>query len=91
MSRIQRAKGILEDHLHLPPKWSELPFRQGNHVATVEQNLSARRLNQLEDGFADGRLAAAALPHQPDGGAGLDSEANIINGFDVIGMTAKDS
>src|SRR5450830_924866 len=59
VARVQRGIRILEDHLRLAPEWLQLALAQAADVAALEQDLPCRWIDQAQDGFTQGRLAAA--------------------------------
>jgi hypothetical protein len=48
-------------------------------VAVAVDHLTRRRFDQPDDAAPGRRLAAAALAHQPQGFAGQDDEANVVD------------
>ena len=78
-ARIQRAVGVLKNHLELPPPRAQFRAAQFRDVLALEQNASRRRFDQPHDGAAERRLAATAFAHQPERFARRDAEAHIIH------------
>ena len=89
MRGLSDAIGILEDHLHAPPVRQHLRRFQRRDVGSVQQDLPAGRLQQFQQGPADGRFAAAALAHQPQRLAGRDVEGHAVHRIDVAGRAAR--
>ena len=81
-SRVQRAVGVLEDHLEPAPDLPQLALGQRGEVAALEDDLARGRLLELEDAPAGGRLAAAGLPDQAQGLAAADGEAHAVHRLD---------
>ncbi len=66
LARVQRRVGVLEDHLHLPPQRPHLAPGEAGDLLAVEADRAGGRLDQLQDGPAERRLAAARLPDQAE-------------------------
>ena len=64
-ARIERAVGVLENHLELAPPRAQHRAAHPRDVLAVEQNAARRRLDQPHDGAAQRRLAATAFADQP--------------------------
>ncbi len=79
LARIERAEGILEDHLHAPAVHSQRPVAQTGDVGAVERHGSLGGGHQPQDGLAERGLAAARFAHQPDRLAALDVERHAID------------
>src|SRR5690606_21009344 len=60
-ARVERAGGVLEDDLHPPAEGLEAGAAGGEDVLAVEEDGARGRGDELEDGAADGGLAAARL------------------------------
>ena len=56
---------------------------QPGQVVALEQDAARRGFRQPEQGAAQGGFAAARLAHQSNRLAGVEREADIINGFEV--------
>src|SRR4029079_16934805 len=70
--RVEGRVGILEDDLHPPSIGLERGALQARDVRSVEPDRARRRFDQAEEEAADGRLAAARLPDEPEGLAAQD-------------------
>jgi hypothetical protein len=62
-ARIQRCKGILEDHLDLRAKRTEFCFRKLGDVVPLEKNPATVTVLELHQKAAKRRLARAAFTH----------------------------
>ena len=82
-ARIQRAVGVLENHLQLAPPRAQRRPAHPRKVFALEQNAPRRRLDQPHDGAAQRRLAATALAHQPQRFARRDAEAHVVHRLHV--------
>src|ERR1700727_2296338 len=78
--RVQRAVGVLEDHLDLAPHLPQGPGRQVGDVLAVEDDLPAGDGLQPGDAAGQGGLAAAGLAPQPEGLPVADLEADAVDG-----------
>ena len=83
-ARVERAEGILEDHLDLAPERLERGTghrRQIDHLplAGAVQHLAGRRIDRPQDRARQGRLAATGFTHQPERIAFLDGETYVID------------
>ena len=78
-ARIQRADGILEDHLHLTAQWAEdgLGHRKDFLAAIVRRAAGGPEKFQQRPGH--GGLSAAALPHEAQCLAFRDLKAHAIH------------
>src|SRR6266478_4590593 len=91
MARIERAEGVLEDHLHLATKGAKSALRQWEDILPLVENGALGGADELQEGLPDGALAAAAFAHEADRGALLDREGDVIDGAQVIRVAAKDA
>ncbi len=95
-ARIERAVGVLEDHLHLGAQRPQLvpgEPRQVDHAAPfrAEQHLAGRRRHRAQDAARRRGLAAAALAHEPEGLALVDREAHVVHRPDVSHGLAEET
>src|SRR5687767_15956017 len=63
-ARVQAAYRVLEDDLHLPAKAAKVIARVAEEIGTAVEDLPARRVDEAEDGAADGCFAATRLADQ---------------------------
>jgi len=89
MPRIQRAKRVLKDHLHLATQRPKLGFGKRQNIASVKQDLAGRRRHQFQNRLPDGAFAAAAFSNEPDRRSWFNREADVVNRFDIAGMPAQ--
>ena len=82
--RVQARVRILEDDLHLPPQL-RASRANGSPVISGPSNLTLPdgRLDQPQDAAPGRRLAAAALPHEPEHFALLHRERDAVDGAHV--------
>ena len=73
-ARIERAVGILEDHLEVAPRPAQLAPGEREEVLAAEADRAAGRLDETHDHPPEGALARPRLPHQGDGLARRDVE-----------------
>ena len=77
---VQGGVGILEDHLYAPPKLAELlPLIPGQVLAPEPHRAGGGR-DQIDQQLAQGGLAAAGFPHQPQGLPLVDGEGHVRHG-----------
>src|SRR3546814_2709778 len=69
-----------EDDLHVAPQRRQLARIQGRDVLALEPHLAAGRLDQPEDAASRRGLAAAGLADDPERFAGLEFEADAVDG-----------
>ena len=81
--RIEGGVGVLEDDLHEPPHVAEFLAVQRQQIAPIEHHAAPRGALQVHQAVAQGGLAAARLPHQPQGGALPDGQRHAVHRFDV--------
>ena len=77
---IERAVGVLEDDLHLPPAPPELGPRQLRQIASLEKHRPGGRLDQAQQQAAGGRLAATGFADEAEGFARADREVDAVDG-----------
>ena len=79
---LQRGEGILKDDLHLRAHIPHFLVREGIHVLTVKQHLTAGLFaGQTQDGAAGGGLATAGLAHQTHGSTTLEVKGDAVHGL----------
>ena len=83
---VERAEGVLEDHLHPAAQPSDLLFGNSGDILPFEKDLSSCGALELQHGVPRGCLAAAALPHQAEGFALLKVEIDAVHGLDVADL-----
>ena len=80
-ARVQRAVGVLEDELHAAVHGAHAAALELRQVLAVEEDLAARGLHQLHDAAGHARLAATALPDQPQRLPPRNAEAHVVDGL----------
>src|SRR5262249_58868046 len=88
-ARIERAVGILEDHLHLATNRAERVVVEGREIPPLKHDLAAGRPLELQDTAARRRLAASGLTHEPERLAAPDLEAHPVDGAHDTGAPAE--
>jgi hypothetical protein len=83
LPRVERAQGVLEDHLHAPAHVAHRLRLERGDVGAVEEDLARGGLDEPEDGPAQGGLAAAGLPHQAVRRPAVDGQVDAVHGLDV--------
>ena len=81
-ARIERAVGVLVDHLHAPADRPHALLVVGGDVLALEHDAAGRRLQHAQHGEPGGRLAAAALADQPERLAAPQREADAVDRLD---------
>ena len=89
--RVQRAYGVLEDDLHLPPDAAQLLPRHVEDVVSLKDHATARGGDEPEDRAADRGLAATAFTDQTERLTRVDMKAHAINGLDPAAHALKQS
>src|SRR5262249_14255533 len=81
---IERAVGVLEDHLHPEPVGPQLAPRQRRDVVAVEDDASRREVVEPGDAAVERRLAATGLADQAERLASADVEADAVHGVHLV-------
>src|SRR4051794_17156555 len=82
--RIERGVGILEDDLELPADLAQLLTLEPRQLLAAKTHRAGRRLEQLEDAVAGGRLAGPRLTHETERFPLADLERDVVDSPDVI-------
>ena len=77
--RVQRRVRILEDDLDVSPDGPHLPALEAGDVLALEHDLAGGRLEQLDDGPSEGRLAATRLSDDAERLAGLHRQVDAVH------------
>ena len=80
--RIERRVRVLKDHLEAPPALTQSAFIEPAQVLAFEKNLARGRLNQLQDGAAQGRFPRSAFTDHAESLSAPHLEAHAVDGFD---------
>ena len=88
---VEGTVRVLKDDLHPLPELFEFLLLEGEDVEAVIDGPAGVRLVETDEGFADGGLAAPALPHQAQGFSCLDFEVDAIHGPDMAHHLGEDS
>ena len=88
---VEGFRRVLEDHLEVPPVGLESPGRGMGEVDALENKGAAGGLIKADNGFPEGGLSAAGFADQSEGFARLESEGNIVDGFDAGGSKLEDT
>src|SRR5690606_28225917 len=89
-ARVERAVGILKDHLHGPPRRRKraLTGKPGDILA-LDQDLTARRILKAEETTGNRRFAGAALADDAERAAFLKREARLFHRMDGVRRTPE--
>ena len=79
---VEGGIGILEDHGGLVAEGLDVGL--GLDLPALVEDFAAGGLVQVQDGAADGRLAAAGLADQTQRLAGLDGKAHVVDGLERL-------
>ena len=82
-ARIERGIRVLKDDLHLPAHVAELALGERQDIFPLEVDLAGRRLDQPQDGPAQGGFPASRLSHQPESLPLFDCQADPVDGPDL--------
>src|SRR6056297_161662 len=91
LSRVQRAVGVLEDNLHLAAQTANLSGPELVDRLALEEHLAIGRFEQFQHGPRDGGFPAAGLADETHGLAGIDVEADVVDGLDVSPFERRES
>jgi hypothetical protein len=90
-ARVERAGGVLEDHLKVASLLAEGAATDGEEVKAMESDLATGWFDEPDERAAQGGFAAATFAHQPEGFAGRHVQVYAIDGLDEIPGFAKPS
>src|SRR5699024_8090706 len=79
-ARIERGDRLLEDHLHAAPELLRFGLVKLVQGFVVEENLSAARLFESDQGASQRALAATAFPDYSQCPASGNAETHIVDG-----------
>src|ERR1700722_14865294 len=82
MTGIERGERILKHHLDERPPAAEFRIGHLRDVSSPEHDAPAVAIHQLDDYFAERRLAGARLSDDAEGPAFREGDADIIDGLD---------
>ena len=86
--RVEGGIGVLKDHLHLAAVLLELLFGQAGDVGTAVKDPAFIRFIQADEAAGQGTLARPAFSDQADGLTGGDSQGNLVEGVQRLGLFA---
>jgi len=86
---VQRAERILKDVLDPAAEGAKFLFGKRKNVPALPEGLARGGGDEFHERPADGRLAAAALAHQPDDPTGVHGEADAVHGPEGIRLPAQ--
>src|SRR5262249_38870696 len=81
-ARVERGERVLEDDLHLPAIWPERGAGEARDVAALDHDAPLGRLDQAQDGAADGRLAAAGFADEAERLTLVDRQRDTVDRTD---------
>src|SRR4029079_12806610 len=87
---LERPDGVLEDDLHPPAELLEVLALLGEHVLAADGRRTRRPRQQLEQGPAERRLAAAGLADQPQDLAAVDLERHVVHGPHIADLAPQE-
>src|SRR5579885_2392955 len=88
---IERAVGVLEDHLHIRAHLAHFAGRQLRQFHSVQLHATCRWLDELQDGAARCGFAAAAFSHQTKRFAASDKQIHPVYCFNLCNGAAQDT
>src|SRR4029453_1944421 len=91
VARVERGKGVLEDHLHPPAHLPQLSLALVGDVLAVKEDPARRRLVEAQDGAADGRLPAPGLADEAERLAPLDFQRDVVHRLDVTDVAIEEN
>jgi hypothetical protein len=77
--RVQRSKGILKNHLHLPPLLPQFFAAERQQILPVEFDFAGIRLDKPQKHSRKSSLAATAFPDHSKGFPGFDGETYAVH------------
>ena len=80
LPRVERAVGVLEDHLEAAAAGAQGRGGQGEQILAVENDPAGRGLDQPQGTAAERRLAAPRLPHQGQAFAAGQVQIDAVEG-----------
>jgi hypothetical protein len=89
--RIQRAEGILKNHLDLTPERAELRLAHREDVRSLISNDPGRRRRELQERSPNSRFPTPALTDQSNRLPSLDGKRYPVDRSDFPGAMAKDA
>src|SRR6478736_6206898 len=82
VARVERAVGVLEDHLHVASDRAQLVLLEVRDVTPLEDHRAAGGLVEPRDEAGGRRLATARLPDEPERLTLTEGEADAVDGLD---------
>jgi len=90
-ARIERAVGVLEDHLDAPAQRAQFLGPQAREVVAVVDDFAGSRPLEQQDAAAGGGLAAAALADKSEGLATPQGEIDAVDRLDLADEAMGDN
>src|SRR5436305_638921 len=88
-ARVERAVGILENHLELASLRAQFRAVHLRYVRAFEENAAGGWLNQTHNGAPQGCLAATAFTDEAEGFTRCDAEADVVHCFHELARAAE--
>ena len=89
-ARVERAVGILEDHLEAAPAAAQRRGLEASEILPFEPDLAGGRFDEPDGGASEGGLAATAFADEADRFARRDGQADVVDGaHEVLGGTEQ--
>ncbi len=86
---VQGSVGVLKNHLHIPAERQHLLAVQVGNVLPEEGDLAPCRLQQADQGSAQGAFAAAAFPYQAVGFSCPQGQADPVHCLHFFGFAPQ--
>src|SRR5262249_38609790 len=90
-ARVERCGGILEHGLQLTPDVAPAAAAEVREVLAGDAGLALGRLEQLDHGAAESRLAGARLAYEAEGLAGLQIQVDTVDGMHLADAPLEDA
>ena len=86
---VERRVGVLEDHLDFAPERLQLIAAVPQDVFPIDEDLSRRGILQPHDQPPQGRLPAAAFPHEAERLPPVHLEVHAVDGLHNVVLAAE--
>jgi len=77
--RVERGERVLKDHLHVPARRAQPLALHADQFTAAEANAAGCWCHELQQGLADGRLAAAGFADQRQRAASGNGQRNAVD------------
>ncbi len=86
---VERAIGVLEDHLQLAPERPQLPLPDRRQLGALEEDRACRGPGEPDDRAAQRGLPTPGLTDQAERLPGIQVEVDTIDGLDDLASTEQ--